>query len=95
MGRVRVPTRTRGTHSSAREMGPVSESEEDGANATMSIAGHITGMTRLQACSRQVLAMTRSLNPNKGTESPVTSYVTPAKKPTRGTQGKQGHAQYQ
>ena len=30
----------------------------------------------------------------KGTEAPVTSYVTPAMKPTRGTQGKQGHAQY-
>ena len=63
MGRVKVPTRTRGTHSSAREMGPASESEEDGANVTMSVAGHSTGMTGLQACSSQVLAMTRRWNP--------------------------------
>ena len=63
MGRVRVSTKTRGTHSSAREMGPASQSEEDGANATMSVAGHSTGKTGLQACSSQVLAMTRRWHP--------------------------------
>ena len=45
-GRVKVPARTRGTHSSAREMGPVSKSEEDGANATLSITGYLTGKCR-------------------------------------------------
>ena len=38
--------------------------------------------------------MARRRNPRKGTESLATSYVTPAEKPTRGTEGKQGHAQY-
>ena len=38
--------------------------------------------------------MVRSRNPRKGTKSLATSCVTPAEKPTRGTEGKQGHAQY-
>ena len=38
--------------------------------------------------------MARRGNPRKGTESLATSCVTPAEKPTRGTEGKQGHAQY-
>ena len=55
-GRVKVPARTRGTHSSAREMGPVSESEEDGATATLSITGYLTGKCRSYVGgSRQVL----------------------------------------
>ena len=55
-GRVKVPTRTRRTHFSAREMGPASESEEDGDNATLSIAGYFTGKCRDYGLgSRQVL----------------------------------------
>ena len=42
-GRVKAPTRTRRTHFSAREMGPVPQREEDGATATVSIAGYYTG----------------------------------------------------
>ena len=76
MGRVKAPTRTRGTHFSAREMGPVSKARKTGPR-------HFVYRWILdRKCrdyglgSRQNPDMARSLNPKKGTESLVTSCVT-------------------
>ena len=75
-------------------MGPVSESEEDGATATLSITGYLTGKCRnYVGGSRQVLTCQGGGTQAWGTESQDKSCVTPAEKPTRGTEGKQGHAQ--
>ena len=75
-------------------MGPASQSEEDGANATLSITGYFTGKCRDYGLgSRQVLTW-RGVGTREREPSHIaTSCVTPAEKPTRGTEGKQGHAQ--